>query len=149
MNRVISIFHKLSHVKYLILIAAQFYIFKPLLMGIDPSLQDLNKALILMGLALSLDSFKDYSKLNWFDKKVYHRPGRAKWFYLLFGSFILVVMALGAYGYFHAEGGLIKEISFGLISLSIGCMGMLKSAMNATMEYIKQNPELEQTSEAL
>ncbi|MEL7121779.1 MAG: hypothetical protein AAFO07_20185, partial [Bacteroidota bacterium] len=72
------------------------------------------------------------------DKKVYHRPNVARYYFLFAGLIILIFMVVGVWRYFKADDSPIKELSFGIIVLAIGMIGLLKSGIDATMSYIKE-----------
>lgn len=95
--------------------------------------------LILMGLSLGLDSLKDYGKLNWLDKKVLHKPKIAKYYFIILGLLILSLIVNGMLGYFSTEDSNTKELSIGLIVFGIGCIGFLKSGIQATKDYMEAN----------
>ena len=137
MKRVLNTFHLISHIKYPLLILALYFLYRTILFDAEPSLEDINTALILMGIGISLDSLKDYGKLNWLDKKVLHRPKRAKIYLLALGLLLLFVIMFGAYGYFFVQEGPIKELSIGMIVFAIGCLGMLKSGIQATKSHME------------
>jgi hypothetical protein len=136
MKNVFQLFHYLSHLKYPLLLFGLYLIYQPLLSDAALTLDDINSVLIIFGVALSLDSLKDYKKLNWLDKKVYHHPKRAKVYFLVFGSLLLLLVFSGLYSYFFSSPGPQKDLSIGLMVFGIGCFGMLKSAMQATSHYL-------------
>lgn len=90
-----------------------------------------------MGIALGLDSLKNYQKLNWLDKKVYHKPKIAKYYFILFGLVILAFIVFGIVGYLSANENTLKDLSIGFIIFGIGTIGFLKSGIQATKDYME------------
>ena len=140
MEKTIKIFHYISFIKYPLMLLGVFFSYRPLFFpDASPGMfADQNTALIFIGLALSLDSLKDYNKLTWLDKKVYHRPKVAQGYFFIAGIIIAFFIGVGIWGYFIAADTPVGELSFGLIVLAIGMIGLLKSGIDATMSYIKE-----------
>ena len=85
MEKVIKVFHYISFIKYPILIIGIYYFYKPYFSEDVNILENLNTGLIFIGTGLGLDSLKDYGKLTWFDKKIYHKPKIAKYYFSVLG----------------------------------------------------------------
>ena len=137
MEKVIRIFHYFSFIKYPVLIIGLYYFYKPLFSKSSNFLENYNYGLIFFGIALGLDSLKDYGKLTWLDKKVYHKPKIAKYYFGLFGLAILSIIIFGIIGYFSTEQSILKELSIGFIIFGIGTIGVLKSGIQATKDYME------------
>ena len=114
-----------------------YFMYEPILMENSDSLTGLNTGLILVGLGISLDSLKDYGKLNWLDKQVLHKPKIAKYYFILIGLFILGLILIGLNAYFSTEDNKLKELSIGIIVFGIGSVGFLKSGIQATKDYME------------
>ncbi|MEL7122115.1 MAG: hypothetical protein AAFO07_21890, partial [Bacteroidota bacterium] len=67
MEKTVRIFHYISFIKYPLLFLSLYFSYRPLLFEEASAglFEDLNTALIFIGLGLSLDSLKDYNKLTW------------------------------------------------------------------------------------
>lgn len=137
MKNIIRFFHYLSFIKYPILVIGIYYFYKPILSENSNLLENLNYGLIFLGLGMGLDSLKDYGKLTWLDKKVYHKPKIAKYFFVLFGLLILSLIIVGLIGYFSTEKNALKELSIGFIIFGIGTIGVLKAGMQATKDFME------------
>lgn len=139
MEKVIKFFHYLSFVKYPILVIGLYFVYQPLLSEHSNLLDSYNNGLILLGLGIGLDSLKDYKKLTWLDKKVYHKPHVAKYYFCALGAIILTFIALGIYGYFSTDQNALKELSIGFVIFGIGAIGILKSGIGATKQYMERS----------
>ena len=119
------------------MLLAVYFVYEPILMGKSNTLTGLNTALILMGIGLSLDSLKDYGKLNWLDKKVLHKPNIAKYYFILIGIGIVSMILIGLKAYFSTDDNALKELSIGIIIFGVGMVGFLKSGIQATKDYME------------
>lgn len=137
MEKVIRVFHYFSFIKYPILTIGIYYFYKPFFSENSNLLENYNYGLIFLGLGMGLDSLKDYGKLTWFDKKVYHKPKIAKYYFSILGIVILSIIASGVIGYFSTEQSTLKELSIGFIIFGIGTIGILKAGIQATKDYIE------------
>ncbi|SMG47108.1 hypothetical protein SAMN05661096_03351 [Marivirga sericea] len=137
MEKVFKIFHYLSFIKYPILIIAVYYSYKPIFSDGKDLLESYNYALIFLGLGMGFDSLKNYGKLTWLDKKVYHKPKVAKYYFSVLGLLILSLVVFGAIGYFSTAQSALKELSIGLIIIGIGTIALLKAGMQATKNFIE------------
>ena len=114
-----------------------YFAYEPILMEKSDTLTGLNTGLILIGLGISLDSLKDYGKLNWLDKKVLHKPKIAKYYFIFIALCILGMIIIGLNAYFSTEDSKLKELSIGIIVFGIGTVGFLKSGIQATKDYME------------
>ena len=137
MDKLIKIFHYTSFIKYPILLIGIYFFYKPLFIENSNLFEDYNNGLIFFGLGIGLDSLKDYQKLTWLDKKVYYKPKIAKYYFLVLGFSIFSIIAVGILFYFRAEQSVFKELSIGFIIVGIGSLGLLKSGIQTTKEYIE------------
>ena len=119
------------------MLLAIYFVYEPILMEKSDTLTGLNTGLILMGIGISLDSLKDYGKLNWLDKKVLHKPIIAKYYFILIGLGILSMILIGLNAYFSSEDNALMELSIGIIIFGIGMVGFLKSGIQATKDYME------------
>lgn len=138
MDKLIKILHYTSLIKYPILLIGIYFFYKPLLIENSNLYEDYNHGLIFFGLGIGLDSLKDYQKLTWLDKKVYYKPKIAKYYFLVLGFSIFSIIAVGILYYFRAEQSVFKELSIGFIIVGIGSLGLLKSGIQTTKEYIER-----------
>ena len=88
---------------------------------------------------MGLDSLKDYGKLTWLDKKVYHKPKIAKYYFSAMGFMVFAIIISGVIGFFSTEQSSMKELSIGFIIFGIGTIGVLKAGMQVTKEFMERN----------
>ena len=138
MEKVIKLFHYFSFIKYPILFIGIYYFYKPYFSEGINLLESYNYGLIFFGLGMGLDSLKDYGKLTWLDKKVYHKPKIAKYFFIVLGLAIFMVIISGIIGYYSTEQNTLKELSIGFIIFGIGAIGVLKSGIQATKDFMEK-----------
>lgn len=136
MKKVFNVFHYISLVKYPIMIYGLYYMNRYLFVENPDIISDYNTGFILMGIGIGLDSLKDYDKLTWLDKKVYHNPKRASIYLVIVALSILTIILVGLYFYLSTEETAFKELSIGFIVLGIGSIGVLKAGMQATKDYM-------------
>lgn len=130
-------FHYLSYLQYPLMLIAIFFAIQPYLVGLEASrsnpqqlYESLNSVLVFMGLGISFSSLQDTSKTqNKMSKKIWEHPKKGK-----MGLFVLIflnlfILVIGLLGYFATENSMLKELSFGIIILGIGMLGMLKAAI--------------------
>jgi uncharacterized membrane protein YidH (DUF202 family) len=138
MEKVIKIFHYISFIKYPILIVAVYYMYKPFFNNHENLLESYNTGLIVFGIAMAFESLKDYNRLTWLDKKVFHKPKVAKYYFIFLGLLILFIIIMGCVGYFSAKESILKEIGIGLIVTGIGTLGLLKSSIQVTKDFMEK-----------
>lgn len=137
---IFRVFHYISFIKYPILLLALFFAYRPIFNEQVEAVAQLNTSLILMGLGLGLDSLKDYTKLNWLDRQVFHRPKAAKVYLIILALIIFSIIILGVTEYFSTTDSKLKELSIGMIVFGIGAIGFLKSGIQAAKDVIdRQN----------
>ncbi|ORL47041.1 hypothetical protein IIF7_03456 [Zunongwangia atlantica 22II14-10F7] len=91
-------------------------------------LQNFNNVLIFLGLAVSFSSLQDTTKTqNNFSKKIYENPKKGKAFILSICFMIILILTFGLIGYYNSVESLLKDLSVGLIVLSLGMFGFLKA----------------------
>jgi hypothetical protein len=131
-------FHKLSYLQYPFMLMGLYFCYHPLFAVLNLIWVDFNKALIFFGLGVSLSSLQDTSKTqNKFSRKIFENPKRSRIFlFVLFGQ-IMLFMILGLCWLFIAETKALNELSFGVISLAIGLIGLLKSAIEMAEKHQK------------
>jgi len=114
-----------------------YYFYKPLFIKSTNLFENYNYGLIFLGLGMGLDSLKDYAKLTWIDKKVYHKPKIAKYYFSIVGLVIMGLIISGIIGYFSSDQNTLKELSIGLIIFGIGTIGVLKAGIQVTKDFME------------
>lgn len=131
------IFQYISYLQYPLMLIALYFAFIPYLSGLEklrenPSFlfDNLNSALIFMGLGISFSSLQDTTKTqNKFSLTVWESPKKGKITIILMCMMILLFLLSGLIGYFSSEKGVLKDMSVGIIVLGLGMFGFLKSAI--------------------
>ncbi len=130
-------FHYISYLQYPLILIGLYFALSPYLSGIeklreniDLIFQNLNNALIFMGLGVSFSSLQDTTKTqNKISRKIWENPKRGKIMILTMCSIILLILVLGLIGYLSVTNGILKDLSVGLIVLSLGMFGFLKASI--------------------
>ena len=123
-------FHYISYLQYPLILIALFYSFKPIIFDSIPDLKNVNSMLVFMGLAISFSTLQDTTKTqNKFSKRIWESPKKGKIALAYLGLLSLFLIIYGVYGFLSNNNEILTEISFGIIVLGIGMIGMLKSAI--------------------
>ncbi|MET6990284.1 hypothetical protein [Sediminicola arcticus] len=132
-----TIFHYISYLQYPLMLIGLYFAFSPYLLGMEilkenPKLifENFNSVLIFMGLGTSFSSLQDTSKTqNTFSRKIWENPIKGKITIIVMCLTILFSLIFGLTGYFNAQDGILKDLSVGIIVLSLGLFGFLKAAI--------------------
>jgi glucose uptake protein GlcU len=125
-----DIFQKVSYLQYPLMFTAMYYILKPYFIGFDTIFVNYNYALIFMGLGISFSTLQDTTKTqNEFSKKVWENPIKGKLALMIISFLALFLILIGFYGVYISENENLKQLSYGIIVLGIGIVGLLKSAI--------------------
>jgi hypothetical protein len=91
---------------------------------------ELNYSLILYGISVSFATLQDTKKTSLkFEKKIWENPKKGKIVIIIVSILIFSLLAFGIFGYFITSNKIMKEVSFGIIVLGIGFIGLLKTAL--------------------
>lgn len=124
-----KLFHYISYSQYPLMLAGLFFCFMPFFGDIGSLWVEYNKALVFMGLGISMSTLQDTTTTqNALSKRIYQNPKSARWFLILIFLQVLFFTVLGLYGLFLSDQSPMKDLSLGLISIGIGMVGMLKAA---------------------
>ena len=120
-----------------------FYIFKPIIYGFENMWEDYNYALIFYGLGISFSTLQDTTKTqNKFSRKIWENPKKGKAALVSIGLMALFFLVMGLSGIYFSESEILKQLSFGLIVLGIGVIGLLKTAVEMFENHrLDKNPE--------
>ncbi len=132
-----TIFHYISYLQYPLMLIGLYFALSPYFIGLgkvkeNPELifENLNAVLIFMGLATSFASLQDTTRTqNNFSKKIWENPVKGKIIISVMCLTILVFLILGLTGYFTTTNGILKDLSVGIIVVSLGMFGFLKAAI--------------------
>ena len=145
MGKVKRIFHLISYLQYPLLLVALGYMAHPYFAGLDTFWQtfwpSVNNALIFSGLAISFSTLQDTTKTqNNFSKKIWENPRKGMLALWVISATTLAFLAVGMYGLYVSKGGIVKEVSFGVLMLGLGYVGLLKTAIEMH-EHHRVSPE--------
>lgn len=130
-----QIYHRVSYLQYPLMAVALFFVAKPyydifVLGDKETFFQNANSALIFMGLAISFSTLQDTNKTqNNLSKRIWESKKKGKLFLILMSVMTLLVIFTGIFGYLYSTNNQLEELSFGLIVLGIGMVGLVKTAM--------------------
>ena len=126
-----DIFQKISYIQYPLLLIAMFYVFRPYYLGFDTLWENYNYGLIFMGLGISFSTLQDTTKTqNKLSKKIWEHPKKGKIALVIMGLMALYFVLIGLFGIYISNSEVLQQISFGMLVLGIGLIGMLKSAID-------------------
>lgn len=130
MGKVKQLFHAISYLQYPLLLIALGYVVYPYFKGFGTFWPSINNALIFSGLAISFSTLQDTTKTqNNFSKKIWENPRKGMLALMMISGTTLLFLILGMFGFFVAKGGILKEVSFGVLMLGLGYFGLLKAAI--------------------
>jgi hypothetical protein len=144
------VFQYISYLQYPLMLIALYFSFIPYLSGLEklrenPSLlfDNLNSALIFMGLGISFSSLQDTTKTqNKLSLNVWESPKKGKIAIILMCMMIMLFLLFGLIGYFSSEKGVLKDMSVGIIVLALGMFGFLKSAIEMFENHRKDKSDV-------
>jgi hypothetical protein len=134
MDRIKRIFHLVSYLQYPLLLVALGYMAYPYFAGLKNFGQtfwpSVNNALIFCGLAISFSTLQDTTKTqNNFSRRIWEDPRKGMLALWAISATTLVFLLVGMYGFYVSKGGIIKEVSIGVLMLGLGYVGLLKAAI--------------------
>ena len=130
MGKVKQLFQTISYLQYPLMLVALGYVVYPYFAGFDTFWTSINSALIFSGLAISFSTLQDTTKTqNNFSKKIWEDPRKGMLALMMISGTTLLLLALGMFGFFVSKGGILKEVSFGVLMLGLGYVGLLKAAI--------------------
>lgn len=132
-------FNYLSYLQYPIMLVALFYCYKPFVFNnMDLLWEDINIGLVFMGLGISLSTLQDTRKTQHkLSKKIFENVKYSRIFLTVLGLQILFFITLGMIGVFGSTNPVLTNLAFGFISIGIGMVGMLKSAIEIADNHQK------------
>lgn len=123
------LFQIISYLQYPVMLLSVYYMMRPLLNNFENLLNDFNIGLTLMGIGTGVSTLQDTTKVqNKLSLKVYQSQKKTSFFLILIGFQIFLFIAIGLWGLLQTKKSPVSELSFGLISLGIGMIGILKAA---------------------
>jgi magnesium-transporting ATPase (P-type) len=132
-------FHYLSYLQYPFMLIALFYCYRPVIFqNMEMIWEDINIGLVFMGLGISFSTLQDTTKTqNKLSRKIFENAKYSKIFLFVLGFQILFFITLGMFGVFNTNILILSNLAFGFISIGIGMVGMLKSAIEMAENHRK------------
>ncbi len=125
-------FHFLSYVQYPLMIVVLYYYVQVIISiaNRDPDWSALNSALIFLGILVGFSTLQDTTKTqNKISRKIWESPIKGRIALWTISVLVLLFLISGLIGFLSSRENIHKEVSFGLIVLGIGMLGMLKGAI--------------------
>lgn len=140
MDKTFRVFHYVSFLQYPFLIAALYYSYKPIIIGIDSFekaelIANYNLVLLFFGIAFSFTSLADITKRTKLGDKIFGKPKNAKRWLIYVCALILITFALAIYTLFFPADEMLKELSIGLFVFGIGIVGLLRMNLEIIKTY--------------
>lgn len=106
-----------------------YFIYAPMLTGnMSDAIGNVSKALILIGLAFSLTSFRDVKKIDKMGRFIIERPVALKVMMYVIMTQSLIALGFGAYLLSFTSDD--NQLGVGLVSFGIGFMALVKSIVD-------------------
>lgn len=126
-----NILNKISYLQYPFLLISIYYILQPYIVGFDTIWENYNLGLLFMGIAISLSTLQDTKKMqNEMSRKIWENPKKGKTMLVALALLAFGCITIGIFGSSVSTNEALKELSFGVIVLGIGLIGMLNTAMD-------------------
>jgi len=135
-----KLFHYISYLQYPLLLVAVFYCYRPFFDTLETLWADLNKGFVFLGLGISFSTLQDTTKTqNKISKRIFENPTYARRFIIVIVIQIIFFISLGMTGLLFSDNTPMQELSFGMIVLAIGIIGMLKAAIEMAEHHRIKN----------
>lgn len=128
-KKFLTLIHKLNYLQYPFIIIGVIYSFKPNFIENSNTLEDFNLSLSFLGIALSFTGLSDVSKIKGITKRVLTHPRNGKIYIVYLVILFFLFFGIGIYAYFQNEDNTLKELSTGMIILSIGIISLIKMSV--------------------
>lgn len=127
-----QLFHILSYIQYPLMVVVLYY-YVHVIISItkhDPDWSALNSALVFLGILIGFSTLQDTTKTqNKISRKIWESPKKGRIALYIIFFLVLLFLITGLIGFMGSREGIYKEVSFGLLMLGIGMLGMLKGAI--------------------
>lgn len=89
----------------------------------------MNLGLVFMGIGVSFATLQDTTKTqNNFSKRIFQSRLYSRWFLAIACFMVVFFLAIGLTGLLWLNSGPLYDVAYGLISLGVGFIGMVKGA---------------------
>ena len=121
-------FHYVSYLQYPMMAVGLYFVLQPYFNDFNEMFNSLNRALVFVGLGISLSTLQDTTKTqNEASRKIWESPKKGKLFLILMSAMTLFFIVSGLFGIFASEEAILSELSLGLVVIGIGFLGILKA----------------------
>ena len=125
-----DLFHKISYLQYPLILIGAYFSLMPYIQGFHTLWENLNNLLIFMGLAVSVSTLQDTTTTqNKLSQRIWEDPLKGKIVLGLIVGLVFFFILTGIFGAFFSTDERLNQLSFGLIVLGIGVIGLLKAAI--------------------
>ncbi|MBO3100286.1 hypothetical protein [Gelidibacter pelagius] len=140
MDKTFKIFHYASFLQYPFIIAALYYSYKPIIIGMDDFdkaelISNYNLVLLFSGIAFSFASLADIRKRTKLGNKIFGKQKNAKRWIIYMCILVLMTFTLGIYTMYFAKYEELKDLSIGIFVFGIGIIGLLRMNLEIIKTY--------------
>lgn len=129
MQRAPAVFHAASYLQYPLALAAAAYVAFSARAAPEARLDAFNTALVLMGLSVSFSTLQDTTTTqNELSRRVWTSPLWGRVFLAALTLATTAFIGIGLWGVLGSLPPKLEQLSFGLLALGIGMVGLLKVA---------------------
>lgn len=130
------------------MLAGLYYAYHPVFTDFIDTWSDLNKAMVFFGVGIGFASFQDIARpQNKWSKKIFENPKYARIFTIVILAQTILFLLAGVVGIFMSSDAVIRELSYGLMSVGLGMLGMLKSVIEMAEYHAKRIQDLQLTTQ--
>ena len=135
-------FHYVSYLQYPMMAVGLYFVLQPYFNDFNEMFNSLNRALVFVGLGISLSTLQDTTKTqNEASRKIWESPKKGKLFLILMSAMTLFFIVSGLFGIFASEEAILSELSLGLVVIGIGFLGILKAGSEMIENHrLDKNP---------
>ncbi|MCU0383459.1 MAG: hypothetical protein MUF68_05265 [Cyclobacteriaceae bacterium] len=135
-----DMFQKLSYLQYPLMALSLFFLYRPMLLGLNNIIEDFNIGLVFMGLGITFSTLQDTKKTqNKLSEKIWKSKKYSKWLITYFLVLIFILLGLAMFWLFSEDTGL-QGLSWGVLSVAMGLMGIVKAGLEMA-EYQQSKVE--------
>ncbi|MEM7110554.1 MAG: hypothetical protein AAF519_20160 [Bacteroidota bacterium] len=129
MNKILIIFKYIAYLNIPLMLGALYFVYAPIFDGaLSGTVENMPKALLLMGFALSFTSLRDVKKIDKMGRYVIERPALLKAMVYQVIILSVVVLLYGAYLLIFTTND--SQLGVGLMSFGVGFVALAKSLVD-------------------
>jgi hypothetical protein len=125
-----DVFQAVSYLQYPSMLVGLGYSLKPLVTGLDGLFDDMNYALLYMGIGIGFSSLQDPTRTqNEVSRRIWQDPRKGAALLWILAIYAFGMIAAGLVGSYLSRTSALEQLSMGLVAFGIGLFGMLKTAI--------------------